>query len=335
MTNQCGDRREAASTEAKGCTGHLCVFLKGSTMPAALYYVSHASLLRGATLCSTEHGHDTGPLSTRKLRVYMQQAAQPPRAGHPVLRNSFIFGGILAGLNVVNLVVLVATGSYTVSSQVVDGSTTVSLDNSGVSTLLSCFLFLVALALSFIAGMLTARASGKVGGATLAGLLSGLFGTLIGGLIGLVLIVVIAFPNVTAPPGSTLTVGQMQALLAGAASVALVFGLVVNAGAGAGTGALGGLVGRSSYRSPVPAYQPYPYPGMPALGSQPLYPYPQVPDWTQPPGGYSQPNYPQPNYPGPAYPQANYPGSPYPQPSYPPSNYPGPFYPEPPPNGQQ
>jgi hypothetical protein len=245
----------------------------------------------------------------------MQQATQLARAGHPVLRNGFIFGGILAVLNVANLIVLLATGSYAVSSQAANGTTTSSLDTSGISTLLSCFLFLVALALSFIAGMLTARASGKVGAATLAGFLTGLLGTLIGGVIGLVLIVVVAFPNVTVPPGSTLSLGQVQALLVGTAIFALAFGLIVNAGAGAGTGALGGLVGKSSYRSPVlvPAYQPAPYPGMPAMGSQPLYPYPQVPDWTQPPGGYppqQPPAYPQPNYPGPSYPQPNYPEQP-------------------------
>jgi hypothetical protein len=243
----------------------------------------------------------------------MQQAMQPPKVGHPVLANSFIFGGILAGLNIVNLIVEVVIDPISVSTQVVNGTTTVNIENSGIAGLLTCFLFLAALVLSFIAGMLTARASGKIGAATLAGLLCGLLGTLVAGIIGLVVTVVIALPTLKLPPGSTLSQGDLPALLVATAAFELVFGLIITAGLGAGTGALGGLVGRSSYRPPmaVPGYSPFPYQGMPGMGeSQPIYPYQQPPTWSQPqwypeqPTPLQQPMYPPPppTYPGPFYP---------------------------------
>ena len=77
-----------------------------------------------------------------------------PTPGHPVLRNGLIFGGILASLNLANLAIEVLTGNDIATAQVVNGTTTDSLDNSGVSTLVACFLFLIALALSLVAGLL-------------------------------------------------------------------------------------------------------------------------------------------------------------------------------------
>jgi hypothetical protein len=218
-----------------------------------------------------------------------------PSTGHPVLRNGLIFGGILAGLNLANLAIELLTGNDIATAQVVNGTTSVNLDNSGFTTLLACFLFLIALALSLVAGLLAASASGKVGTATLAGLLTGILGTCISGIVGIIFIVVLILPGLLLPPGSTLSLAQLQALVIGTAIFGLVFGVAITGGLGAGTGALGGLIGKGHHRNPeepfyqAPLYQGWPgtmppYPPQP-FGGTPSYPPSPSPNPSEPGGG--------------------------------------------------
>jgi hypothetical protein len=200
-----------------------------------------------------------------------------------VLRYGLILGSILAVLNLANLAIELITGNYMATTEVVNGTTMVNLDNSGATTLLSCFLFLVALALSFVAGLLAASSSRKVSAATLAGLLAGILGTFISGIVGFIVLVVSTLPGLIVPPGSTLSLSQLQALFIGTSIFGLVFGVVITGGLGAGTGALGGLIGTGRYRRPEPLYQePHheEWPGtmpLPGYPYQPMPPYPPQP----------------------------------------------------------
>ena len=212
-----------------------------------------------------------------------------------MLRNGLIFGGILAALNLVNLAIELLTGNYIASTQVVNGTTMVNLDSSGVSTLLTCFLFLIALALSLMAGLLAATASGKVGAAMLAGLLTGVLGTLIGGIVGLIFIVVLTLPRLLPPPGSTLTIPQLQTLLIGTAIFGLVFGVLISGGLGAGAGALGGLIGKGRLRGPAQVYEgPYDQ-GWSGTMPPPGYPYQPMPSFPSQPYGEASTNLPSPS----------------------------------------
>jgi hypothetical protein len=243
---------------------------------------------------------DHGPFSTAARKKWVHMKSQPSRPpGHPVLRYGFIFGGILAVLNLANLAIELLTNNFVASTQVINGTTTVNLDSSGISTLLTCFLFLVALALSLIAGLLAASASGKVGAATLAGLLTGVLGTLVSGIVGLIFIVILTLPRLQLPPGSTLTLPQLQGLLISTAIFGVVFGVLINGGLGAGTGALGGLIGRGRRPAPAPYYQTPYNPGWPGMPLPPGYPNQPVPPF--PPQAYGG---------APTYPPAPYPGQP-------------------------
>ena len=126
-----------------------------------------------------------------------------------------------------------------------------------------------------------------MGAATLAGLLTGILGTFISGIVGIIFIAVLILPGLLLPPGSTLSLAQFQALVIGTAIFGLVFGVVITGGLGAGTGALGGLIGKGHHPKPEPLYQAPLYQGWP--GTMPPYP-------PQPYGGTA--SYPPSPYPG-------------------------------------
>ena len=250
--------------------------------------------------------------------------ASPPQTGNPAVRNGFIFGIILAVISLAEAGLELLTGVTQASA---NGSST------SVSPLsfLGCLVFLIALALFFVAGMNTARANGRVGSGSFAGFIAGLVGGAFNLIIGLAVDFIYVFPNYVPPqtPGTNVSPAELKQIFIITAIVVTVVVLALYAGIGAGLGALGGLVGKNNYRSPLATYQESMYQGIP--GPQPGG-YPPQPGY--PPQGYppQQPGYPpqgyppqQPGYPPQGYPQQ--PGYPPQQPGYPPPppppNYPG------------
>ena len=201
-----------------------------------------------------------------------------PSTSSQVWRNGIIFGVIIAVLGLANTFISWSLGAYNISY---DSATGVPTTGSGPGTsLLGCGIFLAELALIFIAGMLTARATGSVGGASLTGLVAGLFGAVISGVVGAIVIITLVAPQIQIPADSGISQSQIQTILIGVAIGGAVLAVLIDGGVGAGVAALGGLVGRSSYEKANPA-QPYQqsfYHGAPA-GAQPYpgQPYPQYP----------------------------------------------------------
>ncbi len=238
--------------------------------------------------------------------------------GSVVMRNGLIFGAVIAALIIGDTIVGWLTGAYDISSQTNGSISTTSFIISGVSALMGCAIFLGALALTFVAGMLTARKTGGVGGGSLTGLVAGAFGALLGGVASLIVTITLEAPGAQPPVGSGLTQPQLQGMLIGAEIFGLVAGLFQYGAFGAGAGALGGLVGKNSYEKthPPQAYQLPFYPGYPGGPWQPgayypaaPYPSPQSPAPPYaPPPPYAGPQYPMPLYPG--QPQAGYPTTP-------------------------
>ena len=214
----------------------------------------------------------------------MQPAQGQPQRANPALRNGLIFGAILAAVNILSVIIQWVTGSYQATAQAASGNTTAI----SATSLLGCFTFLIALALAFIAGMKTVSTTGRVGTGAIAGLITGLVGELIGGILGVILVIALVTPHLTMPAGSNLTVGQMHAFIVGTAIAALILGLIIDGGIGAGLGAIGGLLGKGNYRGPEQGYQETYYPGG---ADQMGYP---------PPGGYPPP--PRGGYPPPPTP---------------------------------
>ncbi|HEX9036446.1 MAG TPA: hypothetical protein VF808_05595 [Ktedonobacterales bacterium] len=256
---------------------------------------------------------------------------QQPSSRGLVWRNGLIFGGIIALIGLANVFLDWQLGAYNYTVNPATGTPTAT----GGSPALGCVVFLVDLALTFVAGMLTARASGSVGAASLTGLVAGLLGALVGGVIAAVLIIVVIAPQIQLPTGSGVSQSQLQSILIGVAIGAVVLGLLVDGGVGAGVAALGGLVGRNSYQQahPPQPYQQSFYPGG-QVGGQPYAPPP--PPYT------GAPQDPTPQYPAPQYPPQPYPGQ-QPPPPYageqpttpeqPPTPYPGGQPPYPPQQG--
>lgn len=222
---------------------------------------------------------------------------QPSTRGS-VFRNGLIFGAIIAAIGMVSVLINWQLGAYNVATQTATGSSTSNL--FGPSLFIGCGIFIVDLALMFVAGMLTARATGSVGAGSLTGLVAGLVGALVGSGIGIVLIITVITPQIQIPTGSPFTQSQMQGIIIGGAILGLVGGLILDSGFGAGMGALGGVVGSNSYERahPPQPYQESFYPG--AMGQPGAYP---------PPPPYAMPLYP-PQSPPPYAGQPGYPPTP-------------------------
>ncbi|PWT71776.1 MAG: hypothetical protein C5B60_10515 [Chloroflexi bacterium] len=224
---------------------------------------------------------------------------QAQKTGNPAVRNGLIFGLILAALNIANVIIQWATGTYNDTVQAANNPSATPT-TSGVS-LLSCLVFLIALALCFVAGINASRATGKVGSGAIAGLITGIVGELVGGIVSLVVIIAVVAPNIHLNTSGTLTQGEVVGVLIASVIIILIIGLIIDAGLGAGVGALGGLIGKNNYRGPVASYQESMYQGM---GGQPGYPpppgaYPPPPGaYPPPPGAYPPPPPAPPNYPG-------------------------------------
>ncbi len=239
---------------------------------------------------------------------------QPSTRGQ-IFRNGLIFGAIIAAIGLADVFINWQLGSYNIPAL-----TTTSPSTSGLlrpSLFIGCGIFIVDIALMFVAGMLTARTTGSVGAGSLTGLVAGLAGALVGSGVGLVLVLTVIAPQIQVPEGSSFTQSQIQGIIIGGAIFGLVGGLLLDSGIGAGMGALGGLVGSNRYQQthPPQPYQESFYPG--TMGQPGAYPPP--PPYAMPPSPAQTP----PPYAG----QPGYP--PYPaQPGYPPT-------PETPPPPQQ
>jgi hypothetical protein len=239
-----------------------------------------------------------------------------------VMRWGLTFGLIMAALGSANDI-----GSRLLEGSLISGETTPEqvLPTAGIALLIACGLFLVYLALFFVAGIMTARQSGSVGAASLAGLLAGGVGTLVSSVVSL--IVTFVFPTtVTSIDGTSALDSDTSAFYIVGFVVGLIFGLVIWGGLGAGLGALGGLIGQNQFRAAHPelaqpylyAYAPYPvYPPVPPMGA-----YPPPPP---PPGAYPPPPGAYPPPPGAPYPPAPPAEQPPVSGSYPPSDSAPPF----------
>src|SRR5215472_8418586 len=153
---------------------------------------------------------------------------QAQQTGNPALRNGLIFGLILAAISLASSVI-----------QLVSGVTLASATGGATSALsfLGCLVFIVALALFFVAGMNTARANGRVGSAAIAGLLTGLFGGLINLVVGLIIDFVFVIPNYSLPAGSGLSPSDEKAAFIVGAIIGVILFLVLYCGLGAGVAA--------------------------------------------------------------------------------------------------
>jgi hypothetical protein len=227
------------------------------------------------------------------------------KSGSPAVRWGLIFGGIIAVLGLLGDGLRFGTG----------GGESFAGGGGGIGILVSVLLFVIGLALFFVAGMFAARDSGRTGTGSIAGLIAGLIGGAIGAIATIIILLTLppsVFQTVTANrPNANISGDQLRTIVLVGGVIAAIFGLLINAGIGAGVGALGGLVGKGQYRGPMRSYQEAMYQGMPMQpGAYPPPPPPGYPQYPQP-GGY--PQYPQ-------YPPQQ-PGA-YPPP--PPPQYPGP-----------
>jgi hypothetical protein len=216
-------------------------------------------------------------------------------------RNSVFRWGLTFGL------IMAALGATsTVVSRLLEGSINAEtppeqlLPTAGVALLVGCGLWLVYLALFFVAGIMTARQTGSVGAASLSGLLAGGVGALVNGVVSV--IVTFVFPT-SLSPTSTLDSNAATTIAIVGGVIGLIFGLLIWGGLGAGLGALGGLIGQNQFRAAHPELaQPYPYgyapyPGYPPVPPMGAYPPPPPGAYPPPPGAYPPP-------PGAPYPPA-------------------------------
>jgi hypothetical protein len=98
-----------------------------------------------------------------------------------VVRWGLLFGGIMA-----LLAAITSVGTILLEGSIASGSPFSGLSAPSVglaAAVVGCGLDLVYLALFFVAGIMTARQSGSVGAASLAGLLAGGFGALVNGVV--------------------------------------------------------------------------------------------------------------------------------------------------------
>jgi hypothetical protein len=86
----------------------------------------------------------------------------PPKpTGHPILRNGFLVGALLALLGVGNVLVQWLTGQFSTLTSMAQGDVTITFEAGPEVVLLSCVIFLTTLGLTFVAGMLAAHRQGS------------------------------------------------------------------------------------------------------------------------------------------------------------------------------
>jgi hypothetical protein len=174
----------------------------------------------------------------------MQGPSTPQQPGKPALRSGVLLG---VALGIIHSAIVIIT------SQMNNG-----IGNTPLPTI---FLYLVT-PLIWIVGLLAAgaagsRITGKISTGTLAGLFAGTFGGVIAGF-GQAIATVISTNQSTTDPASS-------GLLLAAGFTAMFFVMVLALGAGAGFGALGGLIGQSMSNVRPQPQQPAPSAYPPAV----------------------------------------------------------------------
>lgn len=164
---------------------------------------------------------------------------------------------------------------------------------AGVGYLLSLVFWIVAL---LLAGLLASKRTGKVSTGTLAGLWSGLIGgVMVMGVFALVMLIAThdpsfmnAFMSGVRSSNMPYSITSQQMVLYMGLFVVIVTAawLLVSIGAGAGIGAIGGVIGKTM--SPAPQHGWQPYPAYPAAQNSPQYAPPQAPI-SAPPGALPYP----------------------------------------------
>jgi uncharacterized membrane protein len=182
----------------------------------------------------------------------MQPAAIPPNARAVALQRGLTFG--LAQTAIAVSILLLNTFVNT---------------NSGLALLLAAVNFLLSLTAYFGAGILASRQTGQLSTGTFAGLWTGVCYGVLNFIISLIIFLLVTFPKtLVILSTSSDFAGNPDAVrlgvIVGGIGIEL-FGSLLAIGLGAGLGALGGLIGRSSsplqpVSVPPPAYPPLPSP---------------------------------------------------------------------------
>jgi len=247
----------------------------------------------------------------------MQPDTVPPNSGRVAFRYGLIIGSILA---VVEAIIQVITAFYSVGLYESMRSASSSPDMAGslISLAIGIVGFLLGLTAYFVAGILSARQTGRTSTGVFAGMWVGAFYGVIDCIVSVILLFTVSLgPTIdyyNRMHTSTLPIEQFRTVTIATGLIGSLIGIALAVGYGAGLGALGGLIGKRSPKAPrYPQQysQPYPqqpvqfYTGQPYPG-QPVQPYPGQP--VQP----GQPGLPRP--PMMQYPAQGYPGQPYGQP---------------------
>jgi U5 snRNP spliceosome subunit len=220
----------------------------------------------------------------------MQQAYRLPDGAKVAFLNGLIFG--LAGA-VINIIITVA----------------LLLLVPQLMLLWIIITWVVGLVAFFLAGLFTARRTGKIGAATLAGLWAGIFnGVLPCTVYGIILFIVASnesdiFQSVASQSSSVLTPEVMGSAIRASILMLLTFCILLNIGVAAAIAPLGGLAGRREVQPVLPAL-PFlpsqaPYAGMPfpPYAGEPVPPQPYP---SYPPTSAAEPPYPYGTTPTPA-----------------------------------
>lgn len=247
------------------------------------------------------------------------------RQRNPAVKWGLIFGGLLILVALINLGIEFATGAQAATTS----PSPLASMNLGASLAQGCLVFLIELALYFVAGLLTARENGRVGSAALAGVIAGVLAAIVGAIITAVTLLSRPLTTIV-PPTVRMTPAAYHSFLITIVIIGVIVGVAFDIGIGAGMAALGGLVGKSQFdRTHLgqPMVETYYTPMAPAPG------YPVHPQGAQ--GGYPPAQGAYPPAPG-AYPPAGAPEGYPPQypPQYPPTQYPAQYPPQYPPAPQ-
>jgi hypothetical protein len=193
-----------------------------------------------------------------------------------VVRSALIFGLIVAALRGLQqgagIFIALSAADQSTDPGTVDGQLPTLLLLVGLAGII---LFFVNLGLYLLAGMFAARQTGSVGSGSVAGMLAGALAGVVGAAITIGTYATgLQLPGLT---GSTPIPPEQYQFFIIVVAVGAVMGVAFDIGYGAGLGALGGLIGRSSYERTHPI--PPPMPGI------------YAPPWVYAPGAYPTPGY--------------------------------------------
>lgn len=176
-----------------------------------------------------------------------QPVAQQP--GKPALLSGIIIGVVLG---IIHSAITIIIAQMTVSTG----------NSSAVITSLQLLVPLIWIIGFLFAGFWASKESGLISTGTLAGLFAGIFGSIIAGFGQIIATAIVA--NTTSPIAA-----QISGMLLFTGYTAIFSVMILAIGAGAGVGAIGGLIGQTIAKvHPQPAPQPL------QVYAQPIMPYP-------------------------------------------------------------